>query len=410
MTVADLETAAVVTVGTELTTGHRLDTNGAEVALALVNAGYNVREMVSVPDDRDMIASVLSGLIAHRTLVVVTGGLGPTHDDVTREAAAQVLGRHLVRDAAIEQELVARIPPHREPLSAISLLHQADVIEGAVVVPATTGTAPGQIVEDGGHTLVLLPGPPHEMRPMLHAALAGRVAPAPPVTLRCVGITESDAGHRLLPQLERFPGIDFTLLGGPGTVDVILVSTTGDPATLAGARKAAEQALADTCFSTDGATLAETVVRLALRRAAVIATAESCTGGLVASAITDVPGSSAVFTGSVVAYADETKTALLGVDPVLLAAHGAVSSEVAAAMAERALLLPGATIAVATTGVAGPSGGTAERPTGTVWFALATSDAATHTETHRFGGDREMVRQRARTTALDLLRRSLLEP
>lgn len=409
MTVAGLETAAVVTVGTELTTGHRLDTNGAEVALALVHAGFAVREMVSVPDDRDMIATVLGDLIVRRTFVVVTGGLGPTHDDITREAAAQVLGRGLRRDADIEKELLARIPPHREPSSAASLLHQADLIEGAVVIPATTGTAPGQIVEDSGHTLVLLPGPPHEMRPMLQVALAGRMASAPPVTLRCVGITESDAGHRVLPQLERFPGVDLTLLGGPGTVDVILVSTTGDPGPLAGAREAAEQALGDACFSTDGATLAETVVRLATGKPAVIATAESCTGGLVASAITDVPGSSAVFTGSVVAYANETKSALLGVDPGILATHGPVSSEVAAAMAEGALLLPGATVAVATTGVAGPAGGSPERPTGTVWFALAAPDAATHTEVHRFGGDREMVRQRARTTALDLLRRSLLE-
>jgi nicotinamide-nucleotide amidase len=222
-----------------------------------------------------------------------------------------------------------------------------------------------------------------------------------------VGITESDAGHRVLPQLERFPGVDLTLLGGPGTVDVILVSTTGDPGPLAGARDAAELALADACFSTDGATLAETVVRLAASRSAVIATAESCTGGLVASAITDVPGSSAVFTGSVVAYSNETKTAQLGVDPTLISTHGAVSSEVAAAMAEGALALPGATIAVATTGVAGPTGGSAERPTGTVWFAIAGSGRATHTEIHRYGGDREMVRQRARTTALDLLRRSL---
>jgi nicotinamide-nucleotide amidase len=404
---AGLETAAVVTVGTELTTGHRLDTNGAEIALALAHAGLTVSEMVSVPDDRDMIATALRDLIARRTLVVVTGGLGPTHDDVTREAAAQVLGRGLRRDARIEEELVARISPHREPSSAVSLLHQADIIEGATVIPATTGTAPGQVIEDHGHTLILLPGPPHEMRPMLRIALEGRVASAPPVTLRCVGITESDAGHRVLPQLERFPGVDLTLLGGPGTVDVILVSTTGDPGPLAGARDAAELALADACFSTDGATLAETVVRLAASRSAVIATAESCTGGLVASAITDVPGSSAVFTGSVVAYSNETKTAQLGVDPTLISTHGAVSSEVAAAMAEGALALPGATIAVATTGVAGPTGGSAERPTGTVWFAIAGSGRATHTEIHRYGGDREMVRQRARTTALDLLRRSL---
>ncbi|MHB8740937.1 MAG: competence/damage-inducible protein A, partial [Coriobacteriia bacterium] len=252
-----LETAAVVTVGTELTTGHRLDTNGAEVALALVSAGFTVREMVSVPDELDAIATVLAGLLARHTMVIVTGGLGPTHDDITREAAAQVLGRDLIRDQTIADVLAARVAVHREPASAVSLLHQADVIDGARVLAATTGTAPGQMIAVGEHTLVILPGPPHEMRPMLREALAGRVATAPPVTLRCVGITESDAGSRVLPLLEPFGDIELTLLGGPGQVDVILVSASGDPATLASASAAALTALGDTCFSTDGASLAE---------------------------------------------------------------------------------------------------------------------------------------------------------
>ncbi|MHB1016313.1 MAG: nicotinamide-nucleotide amidohydrolase family protein [Coriobacteriia bacterium] len=404
-----LETAAVVTVGTELTTGHRLDTNGAEVALALVSAGFTVREMVSVPDELDAIATVLAGLLARHTMVIVTGGLGPTHDDITREAAAQVLGRDLIRDQTIADVLAARVAVHREPASAVSLLHQADVIDGARVLAATTGTAPGQMIAVGEHTLVILPGPPHEMRPMLREALAGRVATAPPVTLRCVGITESDAGSRVLPLLEPFGDIELTLLGGPGQVDVILVSASGDPATLASASAAALTALGDTCFSTDGASLAETVVRLATERSARIATAESCTGGLVSAALTDVPGSSEVFGGSVVAYANETKSAALGVDPALLAQHGAVSEPVALAMARGALNIPGTTLSVAVTGIAGPGGGSADRPLGTVWFAIATADGRLHAECHRYGGDRTMVRHRARTTALDLLRRSLLE-
>ncbi|MHB1135202.1 MAG: nicotinamide-nucleotide amidohydrolase family protein [Coriobacteriia bacterium] len=404
-----LETAAVVTVGTELTTGHRLDTNGAEVAFALVNAGFTVREMVSVPDDLDEIITALTGLLARHRMVIVTGGLGPTHDDITREAAAHVLGRALIRDQTIADVLAARVAVHRESASAISLLHQADVIDGAHVLAATTGTAPGQMIEDSGRTLVILPGPPHEMRPMLREALAGRVATAPPVTLRCVGITESDAGSRVLPILQPFTDVELTLLGGPGQVDVILVSTSGDPASLESASAAALAALGDTCFSTDGATLAETVIRLASQRFARIATAESCTGGLVAAALTDVAGSSQVFGGSVVAYANETKSAALGVDPALLARHGAVSEPVALAMAQGALDIPGTTLAVAVTGIAGPGGGSVDRPLGTVWFAIATVDGSLHAERHRYGGDRTMVRHRARTTALDLLRRSLME-
>lgn len=404
-----LETAAVVTVGTELTTGHRLDTNGAEVALALVNAGYSVREMVSVPDDLDAIVMALAELLSRRALVIVTGGLGPTHDDVTREAAALVVGRGLTRDPAIEAALSARISLHRDPASAISLLHQADVIDDARVLPATTGTAPGQVVEYAGHTLVILPGPPHEMRPMLHEVLRGRVASAPPVTLKCVGITESDAGHAVLPLLTSYPTVELTLLGGPGEVDAILVSTTGDDVQLTAAAHAARTALGDACYSADGSSLAATVIRLAAESGASLATAESCTGGLVAAALTDVPGSSQVFRGSVVAYANETKSAALGVDPALIEAHGAVSEAVAIAMARGALAIPGATRAVATTGIAGPGGGTPDKPLGTVWFAVAHAGGGTSTEIHRYGGDRAMVRHRARTTALDLLRRSLLD-
>lgn len=403
------ETAAVVTVGTELTTGHRLDTNGAEVARALVNAGYTVREMVSVPDDLDAIVTVLDAQLARHTMVIVTGGLGPTHDDITREAAAHALHRTLARDQSIAEQLAARVALYHEPGSAVSALRQADIIDGARVLSASTGSAPGQMITVGERTLVLIPGPPSEMRPMLREALSGRRAAAPPVTLRCVGITESDASDRVLPQIEPFTDIELTLLGGPGLVDVILVSTSDDPASLISATNAALESLGEACFSTDGSTLAETVIRLAVGDSAQVATAESCTGGLVAAALTDIPGSSQAFRGSVVAYANEVKSAALGVDPELLAQYGAVSEPVALAMARGALGIPGTTLAVATTGVAGPDGGSPERPVGTVWLAIATADGQARAERHHYGGDRTMVRNRARTTALDLLRRSLLD-
>lgn len=401
-------TAAILTVGTELTTGLRQDTNSTEIARMLAEAGYGVSATLSLPDDRAVIAEAMRALTDACDLVVVTGGLGPTHDDITREAASDALGRPLLHDETISATLSAVAARHTQSRSREQMFRQAQVLEGATVLPAVAGTAPGQVVTlESGHALVLLPGPPHEMRPLLTGYLSAHPRGPAPVRLRCTGITESDAQHLVTPVIAPFP-VDLTLLASPGDVEVVLFPRDAGALGLAEAAAAAQTALALACYSTDGSSLAETVVRLARERGEVIATAESCTGGMIASALTDVPGSSAVFTGGVVAYDNSVKSGLLNVPPGLLAQFGAVSEETARAMAEGALAVPGATIAVATTGIAGPDGGSEDKPVGLVWFAFARAGGEVRTAEHRLQGARAAVRGRATLIALDMLRRELL--
>ncbi|MDO8848393.1 MAG: nicotinamide-nucleotide amidohydrolase family protein [Coriobacteriia bacterium] len=405
---APLPAAAVVTVGTELTTGLRQDTNSTEIARALNAAGYVVHEIRSVPDDMAAIEAAVKALLDSCDLVVVTGGLGPTHDDITREAAARALGRSLHRDETIAVSLRAMAARHTNAEARKDMLRQADVIEGATVLPARTGSAPGQAVTVGGATLVLLPGPPGEMRPLLEGYLAARTPVTPPERLRCTGITESDAQRLVQPAIAPFV-VDLTLLAAPADVEVVLFPKDGDASDLPAATRAALRALGDRCYSADGSSLAETIVRLAIGAGEHIVTAESCTGGMVASALTDVAGSSSAFAGGVVAYANEVKMEALGVPAGLLAQFGAVSEETARAMAEGALSLPGSTISVAVTGIAGPEGGTPDKPVGLVWFAVAHADGRVRAISHHLPGDRAAVRRRAVIVALDALRRDLAE-
>jgi nicotinamide-nucleotide amidase len=398
-------------VGTELVTGLRTDTNGPEIARALSLGGYRVEQMVSVPDSAQRIRDAITQLLPEHALLVVTGGLGPTHDDVTREAVAAALGRGIVRDEALIRALEARMPAGADPAVLAARARQADVIEGARVLPATVGTAPGQIIEHGTSTLVLLPGPPHEMRPMLAAFLNGRSPGIQPVRLRCAGITESQAAVALGPALAHFPEITLTLLAAPGEVEVILFAAPGEDAAtrLQAAGTAARTALGGACYTQDGESLAEAVLRLARKRGLQLAVAESCTGGRVAAELTAVPGASEVFVGGVVAYANATKEAALGVQHATLKEHGAVSEPVARAMAAGALALPGADVAVAITGIAGPGGGSADKPVGLVWLCCAARDGAVRTERSVFAGQRPTVTRRATVAALDLLRRVLQE-
>lgn len=406
---AVMRTAAILTVGTELTTGLRQDTNSTEIARMLADAGYVVRAALALPDDRALVAEAIRSLVEAYDLVVVTGGLGPTHDDITREAASDALGRALLRNETITTQLARVVARHTQTASREQMLRQADVLDGATVLPAVAGTAPGQIVTlDDGHALILLPGPPHEMRPLLLGYLETHPRGPAPVRLRCTGITESDAQHLVVPVITDY-AVELTLLAAPGDVEVVLFPRDGDPTDLEAASAAAQDALGAACYSTDGSSLAETVVRLARERGEIIATAESCTGGMFASALTDVPGASAVFTGGVVAYDNAVKTGVLGVPTETLAQSGAVSDQTARALAEGALALPGATISVATTGIAGPDGGSDEKPVGLVWFAAARTGGETRAIEHRLQGSRSAVRARATLIALDMLRRDLLE-
>lgn len=400
-------TAAIVTVGSELTQGLRIDTNTAEIARELVRRGFDVAETLSIGDDADLLATSLSRLVAIHAFVVTTGGLGPTHDDITRDAAARALGVSLSADADIVERLRDVRAHHSDPDSREAILTQALVLDGAQVMHATTGTAPGQIVPTPAGTLVLLPGPPAEMRPMLAEAVVDfdpqRAAPA---ELGVTGMSESDVQHAAQRALATCQGIVLTLLAKPGDVRVLLIDDGAGESALSDAARAVASEIGDACYTITGGSLAASLLAECVTRGLTLATAESCTGGMVSAAITDVPGSSEVFLGGVVAYANQMKIDALDVPAGLLAQFGAVSEESARAMAEGARALSGADLAVAVTGVAGPQGGTAEKPVGLVWFAVAsdTGTVASHREYVR--GSRDSIRARATSTALDLLRRA----
>lgn len=399
--------AAVLAVGTELTLGLVAETNSGEVATALGSSGLDVQRIVTLPDEKALLQHEISALVRMYSLVVVTGGLGPTHDDVTREAAADALGSPLLADPRIEQALAPVADAHDSPEAAHQVFSQAQVIKGATVLTPDSGTAPGQIVHTDRGALVLLPGPPYEMRPMLARVL--EMIPtdgASPRVLSCSGITESDAQITAQSTLERIDGVGLTLLAGLGHVKVVLRDEGIGGEGLREVAALVVERLGEACFDDRGATMPEAVISIAREHGATLATGESCTGGLVAAALTSVPGASDVFNGSIVSYADTAKTRLLGVDQALITHHGAVSRDVVEAMASGAAASLEATHAVAVTGIAGPTGGSYDKPVGEVWFAVA-SPHGMHSETRIFLGDREGIRSRAAMHAMHVLRRNL---
>lgn len=400
--------AVIVTVGSELVEGLRVDTNTAEIARELGLRGFRVAETVSVGDDEASLARVLERVTREHELVVVTGGLGPTHDDVTRDAAATALGLTMDMDPELVEFLQPFVSRHSDPRSGAQVLTQALVIEGAEVLAPAHGTASGQVIATPGGRLVLLPGPPSEMREMLPRALAPfSLVREPARELGVVGLAESDVQHAAQRVLESHPGIVLTILAKPGDVRVVLLDEGAGAQGLDAAAAAVAEELGEACYATDGSTLSQALVREATFRRQRLACAESCTGGMVGAAMTDVPGSSAAFLGGVVSYSDDAKVHVLGVERELIDTYGAVSAEVAEAMALGALHRFGADVAVATTGIAGPDGGTADKPVGLVWFGVATAAGATSTRRLMTGASREAVRSRSTAIALDLLLREV---
>lgn len=409
-------TAAIITVGTELTEGLRVDTNTSEVALAFSSAGIEVLEAVSLGDDEGLLAQAIARLASGVDFVVVTGGLGPTHDDVTREAAATGLSLPMHEDTRLARRLEVASKSQGSAEGAAQVLRQAMLLEGAEVIDATTGTAPGQIVPTPRGFVALLPGPPKEMRGMLGAVIdrAGGESRARVRELAVSLMSESDVQLTAQQVLSGREDVRLTVLARPGDVRVLLLDRGAGDSVLdeIAARIAAE--LGDACYTTTGESLAGAIVREATARGVTIGTAESCTGGMIAAALTDVPGSSAVFNGSVVSYSDGVKTSILGVDPRTLGENGAVSAAVVSLMAEGARDRLDADVVVSVSGIAGPGGASADKPVGTVWFGLLSSDSTNAAvspcavEIHRlFQGDRSAVRLRATTFALDLLRRAV---
>jgi nicotinamide-nucleotide amidase len=427
----------LVTVGTELLLGFTVDTNAASAGRALAEAGIRVTWRSTVGDEAAAIRDAVAAALDRTGAVIVTGGLGPTQDDLTREAVAALFGRGLVRDpglvAAMEQRF-ARLG--RGPMPEANR-RQADVPHGATVLPNRWGTAPGLWLEDErGRLAVLLPGVPAEMRGLLEQEViprlverrthGGAAAPAhggsgapargaPEVivsrTLRTTGIAESALADRV-GDVSRIVGEHLTLAWLPGLDGTDLRLTAwGLPAqaaaaALAKAAAALRPLLGSHCYGEGDTDLAALVLAELERRQAHLAVAESCTGGLLGGRLTAIPGSSRVFLGGVVAYDNEVKLGLLGVSADALAAHGAVSEEVVRQMAAGVARSFGAATALAVTGVAGPDGGTVAKPVGTVWIGVHTGgqDRAFH---YVFPGEREAVRRRAAQAALDALRRVL---
>ncbi len=369
----------IINTGTELLLGNTLNTHGAWFGRELFKLGLRISRQTTVPDG-DAIRESLQEAISRADAVIVTGGLGPTSDDLTREITAEVLGVEMMMDEAALRSMEAFFATRGLPM-ADSNRKQALCLIGADTLPNLHGTAPGVYVPPrlngkSNCAVFLLPGPPRELYPMVHQevlprlrALAGLESVNEALVLKFTGIGESSFHEHVDEQLSRIPGLEYGYCAHIGEVDLRLI---GNEAALAQGRRIALEHFESHLISDDESSMEKTVVRLLAKNKMTLAIAESCTGGLISNRITNVPGSSEVFTHGFVTYANEAKVGMLGVAAEEIALHGAVSEQVARAMAEGALKVSGACITVSVTGIAGPGGGTEDKPVGTAWIGLAT--------------------------------------
>jgi len=406
--------AEIIAVGSELLTHDRIDTNSLFLTEQLNAIGIEVRRKLIVGDDRPRLESAIRHALAHVRVLILTGGLGPTEDDLTREAVAAALDRRLVFSDQIFGWIEERFRRIRRPM-ADNNRRQAYLIEGAEPLPNPRGTAPGQWILHGDCAIMLLPGPPGELKPLFTSEGLPRLARRlPPQVIRTryyrvAGMGESELDHLIAPIYTQVQNPATTILSGAGDIQVHLRAraNTAEQAEslLAAIAPQIETLLGDRIYSRNG-DLLEAVVGQKLRAAhATLAVAESITGGLMAQRITTIPGASDYFLGGFLVYTNQMKTALLGVDPALIEKHTAVSAEVACAMAEGARARTGATYALSITGEAGPESSTGAAP-GTVFIGFC---GPGHVEARevQFGGDRNRIRALAAQTALDFLRRRL---
>jgi len=408
----------VLNTGTELLLGSVLNTHPRIFAEALWPLGLRLQRQVTVPDGGEGIRGALEDAFGRAEIVLMTGGLGPTTDDISREAVAELLGLEMIHDETVMDAIRARFARRGLEMSARNA-RQAQRPPQAIVLPNNHGTAPGLYLPPqpwrGGETphLFLLPGPPRELQPMFIEGvlpiLQQVVAPRPTVEMRVFrtsGLGESNVEQMVGEPLLAL-GIELGYCARPGEVDL---RTIGAPAVLDEAARIIEEKLGPHIVTRDQRTLEKVVVDMLTERHETLAVAESCTGGFLAHRVTNVPGASVVFVEGFVTYANAAKTRALGVDPALIEAHGAVSESVARAMAEGARRYSQADHALSTTGIAGPGGGTEEKPVGTVFIALATKLGPTVVERHRFGSNRENFKDHATQAALNLLRRAMVAP
>jgi nicotinamide-nucleotide amidase len=410
--------AAVVLTGSELVRGWIADGNGAFLARELTGLGLEPERWTVVGDRPEELEAALRDAL-EAELTVVSGGLGPTHDDRTVETIARLTGRPLVVDDALEREIeaIARSVAERlgRPFSdlATGVRKQASLPEGAVSL-GLAGTAPALLLERDGRVVVALPGPPGELRRLWPRALehpavqalAARAEARGHLVVRLQGVPEAAVAEAVDRAGGEEQGLEITVCARNLEVEVDLLFRPGAEAAAERVASELERRFADALFARDERPLAAVVLDLLRERGLTIATAESCTAGLVAAALTGVPGSSEAFVGGIVAYSNAAKESLLGVPPHTIAAHGAVSAETAAAMATGARAALGADVAVAVTGIAGPGGGTPEKPVGLVHTAVAAPEGVTGARVE-LPGDRDEVRSRAAALALHEVRRVL---
>ncbi len=408
--------AEIIAVGSELLTPTRLDTNSLFLTEQLNRLGIEVLRKVVVGDERNQIRDAFREALGRVDLVISIGGLGPTEDDLTRESVAELLGRRLQRNDAVLRNIEARFRRLGRAMPKINA-RQAMVPEGALALENTRGTAPGLWMEADGHIVVLLPGPPQELRPMFTEEVEPRLAKRSTGVrlfrreLRIAGMAESEVEQRAAPIYTRYTDAQTTILASPGEIQLHLRVWSRDAAA---AEKLLNEmverialALGENVFTTKGESLEEVVARQLTLNNASIAVAESCTGGLLAERLTSIPGSSSYFLGGVVCYSNHLKSAWVDVPAELIEAKGAVSPEVARALAEGIRRRSGSTLGLGVTGIAGPGGGSAEKPVGTVHIAL-TEESKSKERSMRFPGDRDHIRWQASQTALDMVRRYFL--
>jgi nicotinamide-nucleotide amidase len=402
----------IINTGTELLLGRVTNTHLGFLAQSLLGLGLRVERQVTVPDGA-AIADALQEAMAWAGLIIVTGGLGPTSDDITRDAAAGAFGKKLIFHPEILDGIAAKFAKRNIAMNDLQR-PQAMVPEGGVVLENPNGTAPGLIIENDKTVAVLLPGPPGELRPMwenealpwLRKKFAHRLTPVHEVTLRILGLGETRVQILVEKEVKALGPVEVGYCARPGEVDLRFIAP--DKNLVEKAVALARGKLGDAIYAEGVETMEETVVLLARTAGKTVATAESCTGGMVASRITNVSHSSEMFRYGWVTYANEAKMTELGVPAELLEKHGAVSAEVAQAMAEGALRGSGADLAIAVTGIAGPAGGTPEKPVGLVYFALAGADGRAQVVERNLSSNREMFKYMASQIALDLVRRVLV--
>lgn len=412
--------AAIVAVGSELLTPEKTDTNSLYITQVLNDLGIAVAFKSIVGDNRDELAAHVSYALSRHPILILTGGLGPTDDDLTREVVAAHLQLPLDEDASIVAAIERRFASRGWKMPAVNR-RQAQVPRGATVLDNPHGTAPGLWIEHGDRMIALVPGPPREMKPMIDGAVRERLAArAGDVRLhrrmvRVAGKGESAVEEIVQPIYSRWLSqpsrIETTILASLGQVELHLITQSRDARAAGAALDAAvgelTAALGRDVVSVDGTTLEAVVGNLLRSRGWWVALAESCTGGLATSRLTDVPGSSDYVERAVVAYSNRAKIELLGVPEALIHEHGAVSEPVALAMASGIRKRTGVNAGVGVTGIAGPGGGTEQKPVGTVCIAVDTG--RTLVRTFRFPGGREMVKALSANWAIDMLRRHLAE-